>query len=52
MKKREEAIVNAESNPRVTIPQSISEIILNSWQGDEVNYFKRNYRLHENNFLI
>ena len=39
MRKREEAIENARSSPQVVIPQSIQEIILNSWQGDEVNNF-------------
>ena len=37
MKKREEAIESAATNPQVDIPQSIQEIIQNSWQGDEVN---------------
>ena len=37
MKKHEEAIKNAESNPQTDIPQSIHEIIHNCWHGDEVN---------------
>ena len=42
MKKHEEAIKNAESNPQTVIPQSIHEIILNCWHGDEVNILIQN----------
>ena len=38
MERREQAVENSRTDPQAIIPQSLFEILINSWQGDEVNH--------------